>query len=223
MAGKKNVTSTLEPDEIRDLILNFLYELHRSARGVKAQETGLRDLQQKLKAEHGLSQQQVSSNLDYLVQKEWVKQIRRERTFTTQRGVEVPNEKVSYKISDVGIDRVEGESRFKKQSPFGAVNIGNVQGAVVFGDHNVVNNQFLPLAEQLNKLEQAVSATSMPDGEKIAVIGDVETIKSQLAKPAPDRGILRQAWTAIERVVTAHGFATILIEAAKYIAPFVQP
>lgn len=222
MTAKKNTTPTsLEPDQIRDLILKFLYELHANARGVKAQEIGIRDLQQKLKALHGLSQQQVSANLDYLVQKEWVKQIRRERTFTTQRGVEVPNEKVSYKISDVGIDQVEGESKFKKQSPFGAVNIGNVQGAVVFGDHNVVNNQFLPLAEHLNKLEQAVSATSMTDDEKIAVIGDVETIKSQLAKPAPERSILQKAWTAIEKVVTARGFASILVEAAALIRPLI--
>ena len=223
MSGKKSIAvKTLEPDEIRDLILSFLYELHRSARGVKAQEIKLRDLQRRLKSEHGLSQQEVSSNLDYLVQKEWVRQVRRERTYTTKGGVEVPNEQVSYKISDVGIDRVEGESRFKKQSPFGAVNIGNVQGAVVFGDHNVVNNQFVPLAEHLSKLEQAISETGMPDNEKIAVIGDIETIKSQLAKPAPDRSILRQAWTAIERVVTAHGFATILIEASKYIAPLIS-
>lgn len=223
MSAKKNIIAkTLEPDEIRDLILNYLYELHQSARGVKAQEIKLRDLQRQLKSEHGLSQQEVSSNLDYLVQKEWVKQVLRDRTFTTKSGVEVPNEKVSYKVSDLGIDRVEGESRFKKQSPFGAVNIGNVQGAVVFGDHNVVNNQFIPLAEHLSKLEQAVSATGMPDNEKIALIGDIETIKSQLAKPAPDQSILRQAWTTIERVVTAHGFATILVEAAKHIAPLVS-
>jgi hypothetical protein len=223
MTAKKIITSkSLEPDEVRNLILNFLYQMHRNARGVKAQEIKLRALQQRLKSEHGLSQQEVSSNLDYLVQKEWVRQMRRERTFTTKGGVEVSNEEVSYKISDVGIDRVEGESRFKKQSPFGAVNISNVQGAVVFGDHNIVNNQFIPLAEHLTRLEQAISMATMPDSEKVAVIGDIETIKSQLAKPTPDRSILRQAWTAIERVVTAHGFATILIEAAKHIAPLIS-
>lgn len=223
MTAKKIATSnSLEPDEVRNLILNFLYRLHRSARGVKAQEIKLRVLQKRLKAEHGLNQQEVSSNLDYLVQKEWVRQIRRERTFTTKGGVEVSNDEVSYKITDVGIDRLEGESRFKKQSPFGAVNIGNVQGAVVFGDHNVVNNQFIPLAEHLTRLEQAISASAMPDNEKVAVIGDIETIKSQLAKPVPDRNILSHAWSAIKRAVTAHGFATMLVETAKHITPLIS-
>ncbi|MFW6150175.1 MAG: hypothetical protein ACOC6A_01435 [Chloroflexota bacterium] len=213
---------TLDPDETRDLLLDFLYVHHKQARGVRAQEIKVSDLQRKMKTQHGLSAKEVAASLDYLVQKGWVREISRERSYTTPGGAVVPREQVTYKITDVGIDRLEGESRFKKQSPFGAVNIGNVQGAVVFGDHNVVNNQFIPLAEHLTRLEQAISTTAMPDNEKVAVIGDIETIKSQLAKPAPDRSILKRAWSAIEHVVTAHGFATILVETAKRIAPLIS-
>jgi hypothetical protein len=221
-ATGKSKKVSLEPDEIRDLILDFLYSHHKQARGVRAQEIKITDLQRKMKAQHGLGSKEVAASLDYLVQKGWVREIARERTFTTPAGAVIPREQVTYKITDIGIDRVEGESRFKKQSPFGAVNIGNVQGAVIFGDRNVVNNQFVPLAEHLTQLEKAVSATAMPDNEKVAVIGDIETIKSQLAKPAPDRSILRQAWIAIERVVTAHGFGAILLETARHIAPLIS-
>jgi hypothetical protein len=218
----KKASEARDPDEIRDELLQFLHEHHRKARGVRVQEIGLRDLQSAMKSRNGFSQQEVASNLDYLVQKGWVLEIRRERTFKTPAGTVRSTEQITYKISDAGIDRIEGESRFKKQSPFGAVNIGNVQGAVVFGDHNVVNNQFIPLAECLTQLEQAVSQTAMPDSDKVAVIGDIETIKSQLAKPAPDGNILRQAWTTVERVVTAHGFGAILLDAAKHIAPLIS-
>ncbi len=42
---KKSIAGkALEADEIRNIILNFLYELHRNARGVKAQEIKIRDL-----------------------------------------------------------------------------------------------------------------------------------------------------------------------------------
>ncbi len=215
------MTIQREPDEIRSLILDFLYEHHKRARGIKSQRLGIRDIQQKLKELHGLSQAEVASNVNYLHQKGWVKEVTIERTITTKAGTEIPSHQVFYVISDVGIDRVEGESRFKKQSPFGAVNIGSVQGAVVFGDHNVVNNQFIPLAERLTQLEQAVSATQIPEADKIAVIGDIETIKSQLAKPSPDRSILKQAWTAVEAIVTAHGFAQVLIGSAELIRPLI--
>lgn len=222
MATKTNRKPTLEPDEIRSLILDFLYTHHQRACGVRAQEIKIRELQAKLKEQHGLGSNEVASSLDYLVQKGWVKEIPRERTFTTPRGAVIPREQVTYKISDVGIDRVQGESRFRKQSPFGGVNIGNVQGAVVVGDHNVVNNQFIPLAQRLTQLERDISATAMPDDDKVAAIGDVETIKSQLAKAAPNHGIVRAAWAAIERVVTAHGFGAILLEAAKDIGPLIS-
>jgi hypothetical protein len=217
----KSKTVSRDPDEVRELVLDLLYAHHKQARGVRAQEIRITDLQRKAKGAYGLGANEVAAALDYLVQKGWVREVSRDRTYTTPRGASIPREQVTYKISDVGIDRVEGESRFKKQSPFGAVNIGNVQGAVVIGDRNVVNNQFVPLAEHLTKLEEEISGAAMPDAEKVAVIGDIETIKSQLAKPTPDASILRQAWSAVEGVVTAHGFGRILVDTAGLISPLI--
>lgn len=218
----KTQKAQLEPDEVRSLILDFLYDHHRKARGVRAQELKLRQIQSAMKNSHGLAGKDVAANLDYLVQKGWVREIVRERTFTTARGAEVPQEQVSYKISDVGIDRVEGESKFKKQSPFGAINIGNVQGAVLVGNHNVVNNEFVPLVEHLGALERAISGLDIPDTEKLSAIADLETMKGQLAKADPDRGILKKAWEGVERIVTAHGFGTLLLEAGKHLAPLIS-
>ncbi len=223
VAGRKRSAVTdRKPDEIRNLILDVLYAHHKQARGVRAQELKITDLQRIMKAQHSLDAKAIASALDYLVQKGWVREIVRNRTFTTAGGAQIPREQVTYKISDAGIDRVEGDSQFKKQSPFGAVNIGNVQGAVVFGDHNVVNNQFVPLAEALTKLERSISVSMMPDDQKVAVISDIETIKIQLAKSAPDPKIIRRAWTAIEKVVTAHGLGQLLFGVAELVRPLMS-
>lgn len=222
MPTKKSTPPTREPDEVRELILDLLYDHHKQARGVRAQELKITDLQRKAKVSQGLVGKEVAAALDYLVQKGWVREISRDRSYTTPRGASIPREQVTYKITDVGIDRVEGESRFKKQSPFGAINIGNVQGAVVIGDRNVINNQFLGLAEQLETLEEGVSSLDLPDDEKLSVISDIETIKSQLAKSTPDRNILKQAWSAIEGIVTAHGFGNILVETSRLIGPLMR-
>ena len=55
-------------DVIRDNILRCLYELHRKARSPRSARKGIRDLLRALKERHGYKQQQVATNLDYLVQ-----------------------------------------------------------------------------------------------------------------------------------------------------------
>ncbi len=92
-------------DEVRDLILRHLYESHRTDRGRTGGAQSIRDLQAAMRP-HGLKQQDVGHNLDYLVQKGWVREVVSERKFTTPRGTTQSSEKVSYKISDTGIDRI---------------------------------------------------------------------------------------------------------------------
>lgn len=199
-------------DEIRELILTFMYEHHRKARGIQAQEIGIRALQREMKKLYGLSQQEVASNLDYLVQKEWVKDIHKDRTFSSPTGTVYPSEQVTYKISDAGIDRIEGESRFKRLSPFGGVNIANVQGVVVVGNQNVVHSQFVPLSNDLELLRQEIIRSPLTDSDKVNAIAEIQTIQSQLAKQKPDDSIIKKAWTTIERIVTATQFATLMIK-----------
>ena len=61
-------------DFIRDDILRFLYEVHRNARSPRSAGKGIRELQQELKKRHGYKQQQVATNLDYLVQQNWARE-----------------------------------------------------------------------------------------------------------------------------------------------------
>lgn len=75
-------------DDKRDKILRFLYERHKHSRGIAKIPIGIRDLQSEMKNRYSMTQQDVSSNLDYLVQVGWVRVIR-ERSITTQTGMEV--------------------------------------------------------------------------------------------------------------------------------------
>src|SRR5690606_15260076 len=94
-----------------------LFERHSSARGPAKIPIGIRDLQRELKQRHDMTQQEVSSNLDYLVQVGWVREVVKERSFKTQGGMELGREQVQYKISDVGIIIFNPRRSFISQPP----------------------------------------------------------------------------------------------------------
>lgn len=208
-------------DQTRELLLHFLYDLHARARSPKGQEIGIRDLQAEMKRRHGLTQQQVVSNLDYLVQKGWVNRVVTDRTFTTKHGTTQSAQRVTYKISAEGIDRIEGESEFKRRDPYAGIKIENIGGVTVVGDGNVVRTQFAPAAEALGELRRAVNASELPDDHKLAVATEIQTIELQLAKKDPDPTVIQKAWAAIKATATVGTLADLVARAGIALAPFV--
>src|SRR5438445_341606 len=87
-------------DDIRDKLLRFLHERHRTTKGITKIPIGIRDLQKEMKDRHGLKQNQVASNLDYLIQVGWVKEVVKERSFKTAGGMELHPEQV--KVQNLG-------------------------------------------------------------------------------------------------------------------------
>src|SRR5437764_9829863 len=81
-------------DEKRDHILRFLYERHKTTRGIQKIPIGIRDLQREMKARFSMKQPEVASNLDYLVQVGWVRKVTKERSFKTGKGMEISAEQV---------------------------------------------------------------------------------------------------------------------------------
>ena len=100
-------------DDVRDKILRFLYDRHKTTKGITKISIGIRDLQSAMKKAYGFKQNQVSSNLDYLIQVGWVREVIKERSFTTARGMDISQEQVKYKISDVGINHLEAGTLFR--------------------------------------------------------------------------------------------------------------
>ena len=205
-------------DDIRDKILRFLYERHKMTKGITKIPIGIRDLQSALRSSYGFKQHEVSSNLDYLIQVGWVKEVVRERSFKTPKGMELSQEQIKYKISDVGINHLEAGTMFSRADSSKNVNITNIHGVTVVGDGNIVNTQFTDLSRALDELDRAISQVrDLTDIQKLDAAADLSTIRAQIAKQNPDKTIVTTAWKSLE------GLATIatLAEAAHKVGELI--
>jgi hypothetical protein len=205
-------------DETRDAILRYLYEVHQRAKSPRSTGVLIRDLQRALKDSRGFKQQEVAGNLDYLVQKGWVREEAEPRTFTTARGTQQAAPRVTYKISDVGIDLLEGASTYRRDEHLSRINITTIAGVTVVGDGNIVNAKLADLSVALSALEDAVThSDELSDSQKLEVASDIATIQAQLQKPSPDVGVIQRMWSSIETIVTAGEFATLVAAAAEIV------
>ncbi|MDH7561710.1 MAG: hypothetical protein QHJ34_16020 [bacterium] len=208
-------------DDKRDKILRFLYERHKGARGMSGVAIGIRDLQTEMRNRYGMTQSEVASNLDYLTQVGWVKEVAKERSFTTKGGMRVGKEQVKYKISDVGIDHLEAGSVFKERPASAYVNITNIQGVTVLGDGNIVNVELTDLSRALNDLERAIRESGQMSGEqKLEAASDIATVRAQIAKKHPNRDVIRIAWQALQVLAVFDGVAGALERVGALIGAF---
>ena len=210
-------------DQKRDAILRFLYERHKTSRGIGKIPIGIRDLQSEMKKRFGMTQQEVASNLDYLVQVGWAKEVLKERSFKTARGMEVSQEQIKYKISEVGINHLEGATAFRKPDASRHVNITNVKGVTVVGDGNVVNASLTDLSRAIDELDEAVARSrDVPDDVKVDVAGDITTIRGQIAKASPSGSIIKAAWTSIGRLADIATLADVVGRVAALLGPLIS-
>lgn len=217
-------TGTGNPDDvIRDAILRGLFAIHRAAKSPAKAAVGIRDLRSVLKETHGFKQQEVGSNLDYLVQKRWVTEVRIARSFTTSRGTSQNSEQVKYKISDIGIDKLQKASLFERTPMNAGINITNVHGVTVVGDGNVVNTTFTDLSRVLNELKTEFQATTtISDNQKLSVVADIDSLQAQLQKPEPRRSLVKTLWTGIEQVGKTAGLLAVIEKVHGYIQPLLE-
>jgi len=216
---RKRKASSLTNDEIRKIILEYLYNIHKKARSLKKARVSMKDLKKGLK-ERGLREQEIIRNLDYLIQSGWVTVEREETEFKTPKGFTRKQVKEYYKISDTGINYFEGPSEFQRVAKsFSGINITNIQGVTVVGDQNVVvNTQYLDLYRRLSLLSEAVrNSGQLTDKEKLEYVMEIETIKDQLAKPSPDKNIIKLAWEKLKPLATISGIMTFFKQVAEII------
>ena len=209
-------------DEIRDKILRFLYGRHKTSKGIAKIPIGIRDLQSELKSSFGLKQHEVASNLDYLIQVGWVREVVRERSYKTPGGMEVSQEQIKFKISDIGINHIESATMFKKPNDR-SINITNIQGVTVVGDGNVVNTQLTELARALDLLDEAIAQTDqLADAQKLDAAADLATIRSQISTQQPNKTIVRSAWEALEGIATVASVADAADKVGTLIGGFLE-
>lgn len=217
---KTDDAATNPDDVIRDSILRHLLAIHQDAKSPAKASIGIRDLRAALKATHGYKQQQVGSNLDYLVQKGWVTEVKIARSFTTPKGTSQNSEQVKYKISNIGLDKLQKASLYQKTPMNHGINITNVHGVTVVGDGNVVNTNFTDLSRVLGELRNEVQAdTTISDDEKLSVVADIDTLQAQLQKPVPNKKIIGMLWASIEKIGKLSGLLTVVEKVRSYVQP----
>jgi hypothetical protein len=114
--GKKNAAAASRSNtEIRSIVLRYFYDRNvsaTSARGKKGYAVRISDVRKELTASHGLSQQEVMSNLNYLLSQGWVEEDKVEKSVPLPSGTVIPNTTSYYKVTAAGIDKIEGPGEF---------------------------------------------------------------------------------------------------------------
>jgi hypothetical protein len=205
-------------DEVRDAVLRELFAAHQRARSPRSASVGIRELQSSLRT-RGFKGAEVASNLDYLIQKGWAREVEEKRTFRTPRGTEQSASKVTYKISDVGIDRLAGASVYQRP-PITGINITTIAGVTVVGDGNVVNTSLGDASAALADLRTLVlSSPAIADDDRLEAVSDIDSIQAQLQKPQPSREVVASLWDSVKAIATAGGFVDAAARVADALGP----
>ena len=194
-------------DEMREFILKFFYDVYKKARSLKSSRLKISAVKRGLK-QQGLTEQEIVGNLDYLIQTGWMLKEVESYQLRTKRGI-ITTKTEYFKISDKGIDHFEGISKFQRAHPLTGINITNIQGVTIVGDGNIVNAQYSDLYGNLSLLsEEIMKSDKFPDEEKLNYRAEINTIKSQLSKTLPDKGIIARAWNRLKPLATVAGIAS---------------
>lgn len=213
-------------DDIRHRILAYFYDRNSNATsrtGKRGSAVKISDVKKDLKERESFKQQQVMSNLTYLIDNGWVKTFDIEKTVTV-RGGTVPSATSYYEIAAKGIDKIEGGSRFEPTERYPGINI-NASGAnvITLGDGNVVRAEYNDTRIALDELKEAISGCDdLADEEKLDLSVDLESIMDQLAKASPNRSVIRSLWAGLERVATLSGVGSAFSKAAALLEPLVS-
>jgi|YelNatPaOPRAMG01_1025707.scaffolds.fasta_scaffold100175_2 hypothetical protein len=195
-------------DQIREMILNFLFEKHQKARSLKSIATTSSEIKRELK-KYGLKENEIIANLDFLIKNGWVEE-KLLRYELPKRRIKV--EKRTFQLSDIGLRYFERGSKFDTSGRFGGMVFEDIKDSViVIGSGNVVvQRNFYELYGLLEDLKNKIMLSDMPKNEKLDYIADIESLKAQLAKPIPEKTIVKKVWEKISNLSKLGGLATLI-------------
>ena len=207
---------TNRDDQIRDSIMRFLLSIHKNPSSIDKVGVGIQDLQKEMK-KLGYKRNEVNSNVDYLIQKGWIVIHLVEQVY---RGGNAYPPKKKYKISAEGIDKFEGASMYQKKITGIQFNIEGSDNLTIIGDGNIVNTGYAELSRTLDSLAEAVSVDAdISVDEKVAAIADINSIQSQLQKPKPNKGVIRNLWDGLQNVTKIAGIIGSFEKIHELMAP----
>lgn len=210
-------------NDIRRIMLQYFYDRNRNAtssRGKKGSAVKISEVKKELKVAHGLTQPEVQSNLTYLISQGWVEEDTIEKSFTAPGGTVIPSTTNYYKITAAGIDKIEGPGEFTIPKFHGIKIEATGQNIITLGDGNQINAKFSQLGQALVDLRDAVTKSEAPEAEKMGFVADIDTIQSQLAKPEPNRGVIRLAWETVKGAAAINGCEALVRKVAGLVGGF---
>ena len=209
-------------DEVRDIILRYLYARNQNATSRRGKSTGaavtISVTRAELKAGHGLTAQQIHSNLTYLESQGWAEDRPVTKSVPTKAGVSIPSTTSYYIITAAGIDKIGGPSAFTRDRFEGIRIEATGQNIITLGDGNQVNARFEALGQSLSEMRQAIKESGkIPDAQKMELVVDVDTLQMQLARPAPNRDLVSKLWEGVNRAASIAG----LVDAAAKVSALI--
>jgi len=207
------VSRTETTDQIRFKILSWFCERNRSALGIGGDK--ISEVQKEIKKAHGYKRQVVNEHVTYLVDYEYINVEVTKVQAPARGGGGTLRESItkSYRISAKGMDFIAGKSAFSPKERYSGINLTAIGSTVLLGDGNVVNAQYRDVHQELDRMAKLVGdSKELNDAKKLDISADIETIKDQLAKANPEKGILTRAWNGIKEGVVG---ATLVDYAAK--------
>ncbi len=227
MTTKTPKRTALTDDEIREIVLRYLYDRNRNATSRRGKNTGaavtISIMRADLKAGYGLTAQQVHSNLTYLESQGWVEDRPLAKSFTTNRGGVIPSVTSYYIITAAGIDRIGGPSVFTRDRFEGIRIEATGQNIITLGDGNQVNARFQALGESLAELRQAITKSDkLNETQKMELVVDVDTLQTQLARPTPNRELASRLWESINRAASVAGLTDAAAKVGGLLAGLVS-
>ncbi len=223
LPARKVTQTTLTNDQIRDIILRYLYRRNQNATSRRGKGTGsavtISVMRADLKASDGLTVQQIHSNLTYLESQGWVKDQPVTKSFATGTGAVIPSETSYFIITAAGIDRIGGLSVFTRDRFEGIKIEATGQNIITLGDGNQVNAQFQALGESLSDLRRAIKESNkLTEPEKVDLVVDVDTLQTQLGRTTPNRELIARLWDDINRAASLAGLADTAMKVGGLIA-----
>lgn len=210
-------------DQIRELVHRYFYDRYKKGRGERGKNgiaAKISVVRKELKVLHGLSQQEIARALTYLIDEGWVRREEEQKMFQTPGGTMRPATAVYYRITSPGVTKIEGDSEYTMPK-FQGININATgQNIITLGDNNQVDARYESIGNKLIEFKDAVrAAADVDDSAKLSIVADVDSMQSQLAKPEPNRPVLRAIWAGIERLTTATSLAANVAALAPVLHP----
>ncbi len=207
-------------DEIRDAIMNYLYEQRSKARGVAGLSKKFKDIQKGVQSMN-IKQGELADNLQYLVSNKWVEQHYNNQS----QWREGYQRTIYYSLSPQGIDMLVGRpSKYSIQEHYKYINIEKIEGLTVIANGIYVNVDYRDFANKvLGLLEEINSSSELSDADKSNLTNDLSTIILQTSKSeGVDGSIIKRAWDDFQNKLIEKGFDTVFSGSLIGIAALVK-